>query len=103
MKTSIYSLAGAQPADRRSRDRGGRLQSVLANARDGFFRARRRRLAIRDLRSLSDRQLDDIGIERHRIPEVIDGLLARYSGTGATASGARRESLSARCGEGCPA
>lgn len=103
MKTSIDSLAGAQHADRRSRDRGGRLQTALTNARNGFLRARRRSLAIRDLRSLSDRQLDDIGIERHRIPEVIDGLLARHSGTGATASGVRTESLSARCGEGCPA
>ncbi len=38
---------------------------------------RRRRGAIRDLRRMSDLQLTDIGIERHRISEVVDGLMAK--------------------------
>lgn len=40
----------------------------------GFVRAQRRRAALRELASLSDRQLADIGVERFQIAEVVDGL-----------------------------
>lgn len=103
MKTSTDTLTGILPADRRTPGRSGRLQSALASARERFLKARRRRLAIRDLGTLSDRQLDDIGIARYQIPEVVDGLLARNAGTGATASRATSGNLSVRCGTGCPA
>ncbi|MAG96633.1 MAG: hypothetical protein CMM08_08115 [Rhodospirillaceae bacterium] len=35
--------------------------------------------AIRDLRRMSDLQIADIGIERGRIPELVDGLMAHRS------------------------
>jgi len=38
---------------------------------------RTRRDAIRDLRRMNDLQLADIGIECHRIPEVVDGMMAK--------------------------
>ena len=62
------------------------IERALARSREAISRGRRRRSAIRDLRSLSDRELRDIGIERHQIVEVVDGLLAREASTRATAS-----------------
>lgn len=103
MTTSTDTLTGIHPADRRPPGRSGRLQTALAGARERFLKARRRRLAIRDLGTLSDRQLNDIGIARPQIPEVVDGLLARGAGTGATASRAPAQDHSVRCGAGCPA
>lgn len=53
-----------------------RIERALVRRREAISRGRRRRSAIRDLRSLSDRELRDIGIERRQIAEVVDGLLA---------------------------
>lgn len=47
----------------------GRLEAV------GQFRQRRR--AINQLSRMSDEALLDMGIPRDRIPEVVDGLIAR--------------------------
>lgn len=52
--------------------------SRKARARD---RARRRRATIQELQSLSDRQLRDIGVPRHVIPDVADSLLRREEDT----------------------
>lgn len=65
----------------------GLLSALTGGARrvDGGLRAvyraqrrrRQRRAAIRDLRTLDDRILRDIGMTRGDIPEVVDGLLSR--------------------------
>jgi uncharacterized protein YjiS (DUF1127 family) len=41
----------------------------------GFARARDRRAALRELSSLSDRQLTDIGLNRAQLGEVVDTML----------------------------
>lgn len=41
----------------------------------GFERARERRAALRQLSSLSDRQLEDIGLRRAQLGEVVDTML----------------------------
>jgi uncharacterized protein YjiS (DUF1127 family) len=42
-----------------------------------FRRVRQRRRAINELSRMSDWRLADMGIPRDRIPEVVDGLIAR--------------------------
>lgn len=43
-----------------------------------FFRIlERRRLALKDLQRLDDRELSDIGIKRHDIPAIIDREIGR--------------------------
>lgn len=92
------------PADLRAGDWFGRVHATLAGVREGYLKARRRRQAIRDLRSLSDRVLNDIGIDRSQIPEVVDGMLARNHGTGASVSHALNAPEPAvRCHQGCAA
>lgn len=61
-------------------------------------RARRRRLAIRELESLSDRLLRDIGVERGRIPEVVDALLQPEGARGRPARTARHAPQQGRAG-----
>lgn len=51
-----------------------RLAHRLANTRARMARNRRRRAAVRELMRLPDHVLADIGIERHQIREVVDGL-----------------------------
>jgi len=46
---------------------------------DQMRRARSRSRAIRELEALPDRLLQDIGIERHAIPLVVDELITRRS------------------------
>ena len=54
-----------------------RVGTVLSNTRNALMRSRQRRSAIRELRSLSDHMLLDIGITRNNILEVVDGTLAK--------------------------
>lgn len=51
----------------------GWLQSLGATLR----RNHERRVTIRELRALSDRQLEDIGMARAQIPEIVHALSAR--------------------------
>ena len=44
-----------------------------------FRRVRQRRRAIGELARMSDWRLADLGIPRDRIPEVVDGLIARQA------------------------
>lgn len=44
----------------------------------GPFEGRQRRMAIAELERLDDRMLQDIGILRSEIPQVIDGLSDQY-------------------------
>lgn len=50
------------------------LRSAFFHPFAGITRAQRRRAAIRELMRLSDHHLADLGIERSRIAEVVDGL-----------------------------
>lgn len=64
-------------------DESTRTHPALVMIKEGFQRgvqARRRRTAIRELSRLDDRQLQDIGIERDKIPEVVSGMLRRQIG-----------------------
>ena len=68
--------ADAGRIEPRAARRGGWLaflQGRLASVR----RIRQRRRAINQLSRLSDEALLDMGIPRDRIPEVVDGLIAR--------------------------
>ncbi|MDX1528054.1 MAG: DUF1127 domain-containing protein [Gammaproteobacteria bacterium] len=51
------------------------LTALYLAAAERAARARARRSALRQLSTLSDRQLADIGIERSRIQQVVDGLM----------------------------
>jgi len=42
---------------------------------EGFARSRARRAALRELSSLSDRQLTDIGLHRAQLGEVVERML----------------------------
>jgi uncharacterized protein YjiS (DUF1127 family) len=53
------------------------LRGWLQNLRTTLHRNHERRTAIRELRALSDRQLDDIGVVRAQIPEIVQTLSAR--------------------------
>lgn len=65
LKASI-SAAGA----------GSSVWGWLQNLRAALHRSHERRVAIRELSALSDRQLADIGIIRSQIPEVVQTLSA---------------------------
>ena len=77
--TNLLGLAPAAPrvrvqsapASREGRD------SLFTRIREKVKDARHRRLAIAELSRLDDRLLRDIGLERARIPEVVDGLVGR--------------------------
>lgn len=51
--------------------RGGGAMAALRRLRERLVRARKRRIAINDLSRLDDRQLDDIGLRREQIPELV--------------------------------
>ena len=51
----------------------------LQNLRTTLHRSHERRVAIRELSALSDRQLDDIGVVRAQIPEIVYALSASKS------------------------
>ncbi len=53
------------------------LRAWLQNLRTTLRRNHERRTAIRALSALSDRQLDDIGVVRGQIPEIVQTLSAR--------------------------
>jgi len=53
------------------------LRGWLQNLRTTLRRNHERRTAIRALSALSDRQLDDIGVVRGQIPEIVQTLSAR--------------------------
>lgn len=60
----------------RSGDVGG-LRAWLSSRRDAVRRHQQRRRAIAELTRMSAWRLADLGIPRDRIPEVVDGLIAR--------------------------
>lgn len=51
------------------------LVAALRRLRDRMILARQRRVTINELARLSDRQLDDIGIQRGLIPKAVDDML----------------------------
>ncbi len=55
----------------------GIVSRLVSAIRARHMRHHTRRHAIRGLRRMSDPRLADIGIARHRIPEVVDGLIAQ--------------------------
>lgn len=56
-------------------ERFGNLFAGIRCTGRALARARRRCVAIAELRALPDLRLADIGIDRARIPEVVDGML----------------------------
>ena len=56
-------------------------EQVVAGSFDFLHLAYRRRKAVAELRSLSDRLLADIGISRSDIPSVVDDMLRETPGT----------------------
>jgi uncharacterized protein YjiS (DUF1127 family) len=57
-------------------DTGG-LRTWARARLEAFRRYQQRRRAIAELVRMSDWRLADLGIPRERIPEVVDGLIAR--------------------------
>jgi len=57
-----------------------RLYNGIAQGRRLVIARRKRRLAMRELESLSDYQLRDIGLTRAAIPDAVDGLRERSGG-----------------------
>ena len=53
------------------------IGSLVARVWETFNEDRLRRRAIQELASLDDRLLQDIGLERGRIPETVDAMLRR--------------------------
>ena len=53
------------------------IGSLVARVREKFNEGRLRRQAIQEFANLDDRLLQDIGLERDRIPETVDALLRR--------------------------
>jgi uncharacterized protein YjiS (DUF1127 family) len=53
------------------------LRAWLQNLRTTVHRNHERRVAIRELRALSDKQLEDIGVVRVQIPEIVQTLSER--------------------------
>ena len=56
---------------------GGGLGAAVRGRLAAVRRLRARRKAIAQLSRMSDEALLDIGVARDRIPDVVDGLLAR--------------------------
>lgn len=67
----------------------GWVIGAIARTVQRGVRRHRRRVAIAELQSLSDRQLADVGIERHRIAEIVDATLAREAGRDRDGGGCR--------------
>ena len=70
MKTA--TLDNVQVADTR---RGSGVTDVIRRTAAALSTWNKRRVAIRELSGLSDRQLADIGLLRAEIPGVVDKLL----------------------------
>jgi uncharacterized protein YjiS (DUF1127 family) len=52
------------------------LRNIASNVRTSWDRYQSYRISVRELRSLDDRQLADIGVERGRINEVARAFVA---------------------------
>jgi len=72
MKTAI--LDNAHAADF---SRGAGVTSSLRKAAKSISTWNKRRVAIRELYALSDRQLADIGVVRGEIPTLVDKMLTQ--------------------------
>lgn len=59
----------------------GGVLSWAGQRLESLRRHQQRRLAIRELSRLSDWRLQDMGIERGQIAQVVDGLMARQGPT----------------------
>lgn len=70
MKTATYETV--QAADVRH---GSGATDILRKAVKAVSTWNKRRLAIRELSTLTDRQLDDIGLLRAEIPSVVQKLV----------------------------
>lgn len=70
MKTATFDAT--QVADVRH---GSAVTDVIRRTGNALSTWNKRRLAIRELSTLSDRQLADIGLLRAEIPSVVDKLL----------------------------
>lgn len=85
MSTHIHRLETSLSAASASRSRtavssagkGNPVTMMLRRLRNRVARVRQRRAAIAELSRLSERQLHDIGVHRHQIPELVDGVLRR--------------------------
>lgn len=60
----------------RGHDVVSRARGWLQSLRASLHRNHEHRMAIRELRALSDRQLEDIGVVRAQIPEIVQNLSA---------------------------
>ena len=82
--TDLTTAWSALPRSLRTRDRralrsGGRdLIRIIARLMSWFWVQWRRREIIRVLNKVDDRLLQDAGIERGEIEEIVDTLVARW-------------------------
>ena len=58
-------------------DLSGRLLALLRVINRGPSEPQLRRISVKELQRLGDRQLQDIGIERREIEALVDDMLAR--------------------------
>ncbi len=79
MNTHTEIVTGAARIQVRWLDFIKRVGTMLSNTRNILKRSRQRRLAIRELNSLSDKILCDIGIPRSNIREIVDDMLAKQA------------------------
>lgn len=83
------ATTGTGGASRTVTDRLRPVTAALRRLRDRMILARQRRITINELARLSDRQLQDIGIQRELIPETVDELIRRGAGHRRTAGSQR--------------
>ena len=69
------------------------MGSFVGRVWDEFNDSRLRRRAIEELVSLDDRLLQDIGVDRDRIPETVDALLGRHPDSTHRASSTGQEAV----------
>lgn len=85
MSAQIHRLDTARPAVPAScsgaaapgAGKANPLVAAMGHLRDRVARARLRRAAFADLSGRSDRLLDDIGIRREEIPELVEEMVRR--------------------------
>jgi len=85
MNTTVRDLESARNVAGGRHREGGRAAGILEPLRRAgryLAAAHRRRNAIEELSRLDDRQLDDIGVRRDQIPEVVDRAIERTAGRG---------------------
>ncbi|MDZ7839837.1 MAG: DUF1127 domain-containing protein [Gammaproteobacteria bacterium] len=70
MKTATFDTAPAAVVHR-----GSGISDMIRKSANAMSTWHKRRMAIRELYALSDRQLADIGLIRGEIPTVVDKLL----------------------------